>query len=333
MRSPALVKYEFHKYFTRFHIILLAAMFILNIGLIVFQYREYFTAEYRQIQSAKDKLIELYQKEPDTYEQILSEHKMRADEYNAAFYNNMSGGSEKSMPVFENQYVDFENYGDIKLFADVEKVINAPELYKQKMASLIRDSVLRLKESDEDEYIYQYYAQLCSYYMPLAEKELPVSEIRGWNEFFSLQISTIFSVIVLIGTLCDVFTNDAKAGMKNILHVSKYGGRTSAGSKLAFIGISSGIITMVFTLSPLAVFLISCGLSPANQPIQMLNEFQYCHYDITIGQYLLIYLLLKIIVFTYLLMMYYLIVHIIYLIISIIFNMTVIQLIISYLAV
>ena len=48
MNGKNLISYEFHKYFTRFNILLLLLLCILNLGVTVFTHREAFTKDYRE---------------------------------------------------------------------------------------------------------------------------------------------------------------------------------------------------------------------------------------------------------------------------------------------
>ena len=293
-----LVKYEFRKYFTRFHVIFIAVLFILNILLAAFQYKEMFGKEYKEFESVKNDMLELYSDDRDTYEQIYAEHTKKVNEYNESRYSDMFSVNSKTLSKFENEYIDYENYGDIKLFSEIDEIIHTNDDYKQKITAVLKDAVLRLEESKEDGYISKYYIALCSHYMPLVEKELYNEEVRGWNEYFSLKTPTILLAIALIGTLCDTFISDRRAGMSNILHISKYGARASVRAKLIFVAAASSFLTVIFTCTHLVVFLFSCGLSSVNHPVQMLTEFCYCPYNLSILQFFLIYLILKIIFFT-----------------------------------
>lgn len=99
-------------------------------------------------------------------------------------------------------------------------------------------------------------------------------------------------------TLCGIFTVDDKAGMRNILHVCRYGGRTMIGAKLLCIVLLSAMMTTVFTLLPLSVLWFSVGLSSAAHPIQMLDAFVFCPFRVTVWQCLLLYLWVRILLFT-----------------------------------
>lgn len=293
-----LEKYEFSKYFTRFHVIFVSVLLILNILLTALQYREMFGKEYREFEAVKNDMLELYLSDSDEFERIYAEHTKKVEEYNESRYSEMFSVNSRTLSKFENEYIDYENYGDIKLFSEINEIIHTNDSYRQKITAVIKDAVLRLEESKEDGYTSRYYIALCSHYMPLAEKELYGEEVRGWNEYFSLKTPAILLAAALLGTLCDAFTGDRRAGMSNILHISKYGERASVKSKLIFVSLTSAVLTVIFTCAPLFVFLFSCGLSNVNHPVQMLTEFCYCPYDLTVLQFFLISLLLKIVLFT-----------------------------------
>lgn len=298
MNIGKLIPYELSKYLNRFHLILLSVLFILTIGLTVLFFREYFTSDYREFQSKKDELITLYTKDRDEYNRISSEHTARVDEYYAALISNSGVSSTKSFPVFENHYIDLEKYGDRDLFLAVEKVVFTPISYKERMSSVLRDAVFRLKEANEGTYIEQYYLEFCLNYLMIADLELAPEEVRGWNEYFSFQLPSVMLVIALVGTLCTIFTEDRRVGMENILHISKYGGKSNIGAKLFFIGIISSVITIVFTAAPLLILSLTSGLSSLNHPIQMVDALMYCPVKLTIGQYLVLYFVLRIFIFT-----------------------------------
>ena len=243
-------------------------------------------------------MINLYLSDEEEYNRIYNEHSKRLSEYNGIYYSEMNSGNTKTMPTFENHYIDFKNYGDKKLFNDVEETIRYSEKYKQKISSLLQESVMLLYESEEGTYISIYYGELCSYYSKLAGMELDIVETKGWNEFFSLKIPAALLAIALIGTLCGTFTKERRTGMNIILRISKHGGVPTVRAKLTAVIIISAVLSLIFTLAPLSVFALTSGLSSVNRPVQTLNSFQYCPYNLTVGEYLVIYLLLRVIIFT-----------------------------------
>lgn len=293
-----LLKGEFAKHLTKFNLLLVTILFIMNIGIAAYQYRDDFTADSRLIRETKESILELYFSDTEEYQKLKEDYLARLADYEASQYKAMIGNSDKAFAVFENKLINLPRYGDRQLFSDIEKVINTQDRYRSSLLSLLRDSAMRIQEiTDTQCYLYQYYSDLIYQYDPFIDLKLPTAEISGWNEYFSLQTPLIFLALASLGLFCGVFCADKRAGMCNILHVCKRGNREVVRTKLGYIVLTSSIITIIFTLSPLLIFAVSCGLSDVNAPIQMLDLFTYCRFDFTVGQYLLIYTVVRIIIF------------------------------------
>lgn len=292
MNTGILIYYEFRKYFTRFNILLLVILFILNLGATLFTYQEYFTDDYQVYLSKKDELIDLFLENPNEYNLLLNEHNDRVSKYNSELLS-----SRNAVPTFENHYINLKKYNDIDLFSDVEKSIRTHTTYKTRLAAILRDTIFRLEEADENTYIERYYLEFCQQYMSLIDIELPHTEVRGWNEFFSFRVPSMMLLIALSGTLCTIFTQDHRAGMSNIIYVSRYGGKPTIKAKLSFLLIMSAGITIIFSITPIFILAFSTGLSSLGHPIQTIDLLVDSPLEINIGQYLLIYFILRIIFF------------------------------------
>jgi len=264
-----LIRREFTKHLTKFNLLLVTVLFIMNIGIAAYQYRDNFTADSRFIRETRESMLKLYFSDTDEYQKLKEDHLARLDDYKASQYKAMFGDFDKARAVFENKLIDLPKYGDRQLFSDIEKVIHTQDRYRSSLLSLLRDSAMRIQEiTDTQCYLYQYYSDLIYQYDPFMDLKLPTAEISGWNEYFSLQTPLIFLALASLGLFCGVFCTDKRAGMCNILHVCKRGGREVVRAKLSFIVLTSTIITIIFTLSPLLVFSVSSGLSDGNAPIQ-----------------------------------------------------------------
>ncbi len=293
-----LLRGEFAKHLTKFNLLLVTVLFLMNLGIAAYQYRDDFTADGRFIRETRESMLKLYFSDTDEYQKLKDDHLARLAEYRASIDNTMFGDSGKALAVFENKLIDLPGYGDRQLFSDIEKVLNTQDRYRSSLLSLLHDSALRIKEfSDSGGYLYEYYANLLRLYDPYTDLPLPAVETRGWNEYFSLQTPLIFLAFASLGLFCGVFRADSRAGMSNILRVSKKGGRETIRAKLGFIVFTSAMITIIFTLSPLLVFAFSSGLSDSSVPVQILDLFTYCRFDFTVGQYLLVYTIVRVIIF------------------------------------
>lgn len=291
-----LLRGEFAKHFTKFNLLLLTVLFLMNLGIAAYQYRDDFTADGRFIRETRESMLKLYFSDTDEYQKLKEDHLARLAEYRASIDNAMFGDSGKALAVFENKLIDLPGYGDRQLFSEIEKVLNTQDRYRSSLLSLLHDSALRIKEFSDGGYLYEYYANLLRLYDPYTDLPLPVVETRGWNEYFSLQTPLIFLALASLGLFCGVFRADSHAGMCSILRVCKRGGRETVRAKLSFIVFTSSMITIIFTLSPLLVFAVSCGLSDASVPVQMLDIFTYCRFNFSVGQYLIVYTAVRVII-------------------------------------
>lgn len=287
-----LLRYEISKYCTRFNLIFLTFLLVLNIVLTAAEYRSYFTSDNRGIIKLQDEMISLSQNEPEKYAEIYAAHTKKVEKYNEDMRS-----FDLRFPIFENEYSNYDGYGDMSLFSDVNEAVSRQKSYENKLRLLLRDAVTRLRETDEDSYFYSYYVELCRFYTPLTEEKLSSDMVRGWNEFFSQDITTVLIAIAVASTLCTVFTCDSDAGMSGIQRTAKYGGKPLRRAKLSFVALASAAITLVFTLTPLIVFSLSCGLSSLSEPVQSVDALVLCPYSLTIGEYLCAYLALRVLFF------------------------------------
>ncbi len=170
--------------------------------------------------------------------------------------------------------------------------------YHRAVMSLLNDSVKRLDDvSPENTYLYSYYLNVLDHYDRLTDLELPGSPVVGWNEFFSLETPVLFITTASLALFCRCFTVDTRSRMDMLIGISKNGGRRTVSAKLRAIASLSTGITVVFSLSPLAAAGLVSGLSDPAAPVQALGALTYCRYRMTIWQYLVVFILLRILIF------------------------------------
>ncbi len=292
-----MLKGEFRKYFTSFNIILLMSLFVLNLLITVYQFRDNFSEKGKIIRINEEKLLDTYLSNPETYAELYAEYKNRENEYEARQYEHLMS-DDKIIIQFENRHIDYENYDDRELFSKVNSIINYSGKYRSDINSLLKDSAMRIKElTPEDKYLYTYYLDILNIYSRFDEMEFPVYDTAGWERYFTMETPLIFITVASVALFCQVFTIDNCAKMGVILHISKKGTRQMIKAKLLFIGLSSAVITAVFTVSPLIVVKFACGLCDISAPVQMIPSLEYCHYPLTIGGYFLVFILIRMLVF------------------------------------
>lgn len=294
-----MTKYEFHKYGTRFNVLLITVLMVCNLIVAVIQYRSFFSSEYELIEHARENMLELALNDPFEYDRIYENFASRYKSYCLEQEIAVLQPERKAAPLFVNELICLDTYGDANLIHDTERILDRSTEFREEIYSVLQDCAARIYESDNrNTYSYRYYVKLAERYINIANMDLGTSRVYGWNEFFSLQTPIIFLTAALITTMCGTFTIDKYAGMNIILRVSKKGRRAVVCAKLRFICSITAIFTLIFSLSPLFVIAISCGLSSISEPVQVLDAFRLCPYSITIGQYLCIFLMLRILFFT-----------------------------------
>ncbi|MBR4896819.1 MAG: hypothetical protein IKZ41_10335, partial [Clostridia bacterium] len=179
-------------------------------------------------------------------------------------------------------------YGDSALFDDVGAVTERSRNYGRDIRRVVDSAVKRASDPDVEKgsYVYEYQAQLILHYRPLADTEIPAAGQFGWNEYFSMRVPTILLALASLAVFSGVWLGEKRSRIVNILRVSKRGTAPLILVKLAVSALVSVCLTLVFTLSPLAVIAVTRGFSPLSMPIQALSAFEFCPYALSVGQFL-----------------------------------------------
>ncbi len=299
MTAVKLLKYEFTKHFNKFTILFILSMFLLNLAVAAYQYADAFSQDSHSFREAKNQLLIDYIHNREQFDLEYTDYTERYKNYESTLRLWAMSDDFKQAPVFENKMIDLGGYGDRRLFGEVTAVIERSADYKNDIIKLLRGSYQKIEEigTQNHTYVYDYQVNVILRYEKLTELEIKPAETYGWNEYFSLNTPLVFLLITSLGFFCGIFTSEKRAGIANIHRISKNGGIALIRAKIFFIGISSVLLTLVFTLSPLIVFMLSTGLSGTDRFIHSLDAFEYCPYAFTVFQYVFVYLAVRILVF------------------------------------
>ena len=287
-----MIRGEFRKHLTLFGLIFIAVLLVFNIGLAAWQYRGYFTAEYREYKESIQTLLRLYEDDRPSFDSIYGEYKEKKAAYDTDIYASLIKG-ESRMPLFQNSLIDNGVYNDIQLMTAVEKVLSSDEKYQSDIAYMLHDAASRLGDDNLGIYLVNYYGSLISEYDRFYQKSIGNHAVFGWNEYFSLKTPTVLIIIALSGVLCTIFTVEDRTGMTPILLICRRGNKSLARTKLIYSAILGAAVSVVFTLAPLVVFAFSCGFSDISVPLQALDSFAFCRFELSIGSYLLIFIFVR----------------------------------------
>lgn len=293
MKNISLVKYEFQKHRTRFNVLLIIVIFVFSVGIVLYQFGDQFSSDAKAIRDEKLNLLDIYKNDQGEYSRLYDDYQSRLSDYNAQYYKYAFDG-QKSLPEFENVLLNIPNYGDIQLFNDVESIINASKNYMTAVTGLLSETSVRLLAIENtDSFTYDYYIKLLNKYETISDITWEITPIFGWNEYFSVGGISIFLLMLSMGLYSSIFTFERHKKISNIIRLTKHGTVAFARAKLIYITLTSAVLSVIFTLTPLLILSASCGLSGGNLPIQALDDFVLCPYRITIIQYLIIYTLIR----------------------------------------
>ena len=274
-RALPLFRHELSKFRTRFNLILLAVLLLANLVAAAVDTGSYWQNS-GEVREAVNALLDTYSLNRAEYDACYEDYQERRD------VSRFGAGK------FENRLIDVPGYGDSALFDDVSAVTERSRNYGRDIRRVVDSAVKRASDPDVEKgsYVYEYQAQLILHYRPLADTEIPVAGQFGWNEYFSMRVPTILLALASLAVFSGVWLGEKRSRIVNILRVSKRGTAPLILVKLAASALVSVCLTLVFTLSPLAVIAVTRGFSPLSMPIQALSAFEFCPYALTVGQFL-----------------------------------------------
>ena len=279
-------RFEMRKHLTRFTLILVGVMLAVNAGLVFAECGKQWKNR-GEINTAVEEALADYREDPAA---VVQEKK----EYENAWQSSLWGGD----PV-ENRRVDLDSYTDRQLWQSLDPILERVKTYNRDVKKVVNSAVKKASDPDTvpGSYVFWYQIELISRYRPLEELEIPAEPQTGWNEYFALKAPAILCFLTGIAVFSNVWLVEKRSRTTNVLHICKYGGRRLILVKLCVSAVFSVILTLLFTLLPLAVIAFAKGLGSPDIPMQALKAFEFCPYPITVGQGLLYSVLAQVILF------------------------------------
>ena len=284
-----LIYYEFRKLtYQKIFLLFFALLLILN-G--VFTYREITP---RKIQNEKDMtaFIEEYKKAPNAMDAYIEDYK--------ALYREAQKNPALTMP--KSIYSEH----DAALFASFASIRDLNDTYAEILQKAKKTSSGMLKEYaylgyEENSFEVVYQNSVLESYEPLNELSFPLENVVGFDLFFSYNGFCVFLLLGIALLGIQLITEEQSAGMLMILRASKRGRHETMMAKLIVGFLMTVLLCTLFMGVSLLVLSITIGLHGWNLPIQMVETMQLCPLKITIGEGILLSLLVQILTsFTFL---------------------------------
>lgn len=222
---------------------------------------------------------------PDEYRQIYSAiQSMSAEEAEAYItqqvdiaFSGEGGFSPDAICSARDRYAQIKGYGE---FLDS---------IKERCRSITGISFF----ADEDSFAYKNALKTETVYDNVKVKSLPFEVSEGVEIALFNDISDILLIFAIFAAAVFVFTKDKEIGILNLLHSYRKGRGSLCINKLVVLLIFSVAANLIFMGANLAIGGFTYGLGDLTRPIQSVNGFFECSFNLSLWQYLLITFIFK----------------------------------------
>ncbi len=215
----------------------------------------------------------------------------------------MVGKKDIEEPVFENVYSVSESYDDGLLYNFLFNTVTPIRQYGVNMQKIIDVGRINIQEYQhmglsKDSYAVRYQEKVLTMYAKAqAEVRMGFEYPHGWSTYFGYtQVNLfIFVLLILLGTV--IFAQEKNTGTLPLIRAARYGHTRTALTKIAALYIAVTVIVLLFTAETFIAVGLRCGYSSPFNAIQILTRFYQSPYVITIGQYFVLNLVIRLLTF------------------------------------
>ena len=131
----------------------------------------------------------------------------------------------------------------------------------------------------------------------LAENDVGNEYSYGYDVYFKNGSITVFTCLFVLIAAAYIFLNDSNAGFENILKITKKGRMPTFAAKASLLAVITVIGVILFQASAFVATGIVNGFSSIHAPLQSLPDFATVPYQMTVLEYALLQLGLRILAF------------------------------------
>jgi len=193
--------------------------------------------------------------------------------------------SEKSDMSFSTLFSAKEQ---LELMHDYSKFLDS---VKERCTNITCISIF----SDTSSFAYKNAEKTYNAYDNIKTRELHYDISQGIENIILNRTADILIIFILFASAVMVFTKDKETGMINLLRSYPKGRNALCISKTGVLFIMAVIVNISFIILLTILSIIIYGLGDLSRPIQTVNGFYECSYNISVFQYILISLGSKII--------------------------------------
>ncbi len=201
---------------------------------------------------------------------------------------------DPTLPMPENVY----SSNDRGLFSSFRDIQRLDEDYAELLAKAQKVASGKLLEYDyfgypENSFEVVYQRAVLSSYGALEDLRFPLENLVGYDLFFGYNGFCVFLLLGVALLGIQLVTEEDSAGMTMILRASKRGRQPTMLSKLGVGACMTALLCVLFAGSTLFLLWRKSGLCGWAFPIQMIEDLAFCPYRITVGEGILLSLVIQ----------------------------------------
>jgi len=236
-----------------------------------------------------------YFADPAPYDAHYEEMRAFDEAQGVLFLEAMRSGNYDFEPeTMPDIYSTDEDFSDAELYAALHDAIAAARDYPDVIEDVLRSARANLNEFDamgidRESFAYRYQLRVIDLYETARDTvSIGIEHTRGWGEYFAYDTVNIFLFLMILMLGATVFAQERQSGFLPILRTARHGRVRTAAAKILTMLIVSSVFVLLFTASTWAVFGLRLGYSSPDNAIQVLDAFTLSPYRLTVGQYFLI---------------------------------------------
>ena len=295
------ILFEIQKLFTNKYVVyFMILLFLLNGAVCVYYVNQ---SDGGIPQRYINEIFSLYETNPVALDEEYAQIKELSEYQRRIYLEQMRAGNyDFRIETVPNKYAP-EGFTDIQLLETIFNRKRYIEDYAAQINLVLHEAAANLNQYDLqgiaiEEYIYQYQLKLIQTYLSVRDNvEIKYENSRGWDTYFGYDISNLFIFLSLILIGCVLVIQEKNAGICPLLRVSRNGRTKTAFAKIGTMVVITVSIVLMYALEVLAIVGLHEGYSNPYNAIQAFSEFLYCPYSITVGEYWLITISVRILTF------------------------------------
>lgn len=280
------MRYEFKKLFSSVQMLICFALLIAFLAFFVVQ--SYRSRDLTQENYTKliNEFSEKYTDENDLMEAIASKR------FDARSKINSEG--EKNAFKIKGEYSE-NLMSDFFLLENAESYANY--IYKEipkHRKNIIKDSLYEIEETSENSLKTKYQTAVKKYNMKINTPFVNTGNINSSTLFFDFTIWDYAMMAFIIMLTVRMFILDRESGTYKVVYSSYYGKGKLFANQLSVCLVTAVMIVILHMVCQLVCGKIFYGVNNLSLPIQSYEYFEFCPFNITLGEYFLIKTLGKI---------------------------------------